>query len=73
MTTTDLAATIAAGRHAFGNVLAGLPDPDWNAPSLCSGSVAVDRSTRRILQPMAWPEKLCPATDGSCLRPASVK
>jgi uncharacterized protein (TIGR03083 family) len=37
MTTTDLTATIAAERHAFGDVLEGLSEDDWNAPSLCAG------------------------------------
>jgi uncharacterized protein (TIGR03083 family) len=37
MTTTDLMPTIAAERRAFGEVLAGLPASDWDAPSLCSG------------------------------------
>jgi uncharacterized protein (TIGR03083 family) len=37
MPSTDLMPTIAAERRAFGEVLAGLPEPDWNAPSLCSG------------------------------------
>ncbi len=37
MTTTDLMPTITAQRRAFGAVLEGLPESDWNAPSLCSG------------------------------------
>ena len=37
MTTVDLMPTIAAERHAFGDVLGALPASDWNAPSLCSG------------------------------------
>jgi uncharacterized protein (TIGR03083 family) len=37
MTTTDLMPTIIAERRAFGDVLEGLPEQDWNAPSLCSG------------------------------------
>jgi uncharacterized protein (TIGR03083 family) len=37
MTTTDLMPTIAAERRAFTDVLEGLPEADWNAPSLCSG------------------------------------
>jgi uncharacterized protein (TIGR03083 family) len=37
MTTTDLMPTITAQRRAFGDVLEGLPESDWNAPSLCSG------------------------------------
>jgi uncharacterized protein (TIGR03083 family) len=37
MATDDLMPTIAAERRAFGHVLDGLPEPDWNAPSLCSG------------------------------------
>ena len=37
MTTADLMPTIAAERHAFGDVLEGLPASDWDAPSLCSG------------------------------------
>jgi uncharacterized protein (TIGR03083 family) len=37
MTTDDLMATVAAERHAFGDVLQGLRDPDWDAPSLCAG------------------------------------
>jgi uncharacterized protein (TIGR03083 family) len=37
MTTTDLMPTITAERQAFGDVLVGLSEADWNAPSLCSG------------------------------------
>jgi uncharacterized protein (TIGR03083 family) len=37
MATTDLMPTIAAERHAFGDMLEGLTEPDWNAPSLCWG------------------------------------
>jgi uncharacterized protein (TIGR03083 family) len=37
MTSTDLMPTITAERKAFGDVLEGLPEADWNAPSLCSG------------------------------------
>lgn len=37
MSTDDLMPTITAHRRAFGNVLAGLTDADWNAPSLCAG------------------------------------
>ena len=37
MTTTDLTATITAERHTFGDVLEGLSEDDWNAPSLCAG------------------------------------
>jgi uncharacterized protein (TIGR03083 family) len=37
MTTTDLMPTITAERKAFGDVLEGLPESGWNAPSLCSG------------------------------------
>jgi uncharacterized protein (TIGR03083 family) len=37
MTTADLMPTITAERHAFGTVLAGLAEADWNAPSLCDG------------------------------------
>jgi uncharacterized protein (TIGR03083 family) len=37
MTTTDLMPTISAERRAFGDVLDGLSESDWNAPSLCSG------------------------------------
>jgi uncharacterized protein (TIGR03083 family) len=37
MTTTDLMPTITAERKAFGDVLDGLPESGWNAPSLCSG------------------------------------
>src|SRR3954453_21202416 len=37
MTTTDLMPTITAERTAFGDVLEGLSESDWNAPSLCSG------------------------------------
>jgi uncharacterized protein (TIGR03083 family) len=37
MATVDLMPTIAAERHAFGDVLEGLPESDWSAPSLCSG------------------------------------
>jgi uncharacterized protein (TIGR03083 family) len=37
MTTTDLMPTITAERRAFSDVLEGLSEADWNAPSLCSG------------------------------------
>jgi uncharacterized protein (TIGR03083 family) len=37
MTTPDLMPTITAERHAFSAVLEGLTEPDWDAPSLCSG------------------------------------
>jgi uncharacterized protein (TIGR03083 family) len=37
MTTDDLLPMITAERHAFGDVLEGLPEVDWEAPSLCSG------------------------------------
>ncbi len=37
MTTSALMPTITAQRRAFGDVLEGLPESDWNAPSLCSG------------------------------------
>jgi uncharacterized protein (TIGR03083 family) len=37
MNTDDLMPLIAAERRAFGNVLAGLGEPDWDAPSLCDG------------------------------------
>ena len=37
MATGDLLPIITAGRRAFGDVLEGLPDSDWNAPSLCAG------------------------------------
>jgi uncharacterized protein (TIGR03083 family) len=33
----DLSTTIFAERTAFGEVLAGLDEPDWDAPSLCAG------------------------------------
>jgi uncharacterized protein (TIGR03083 family) len=33
----DLRPTIAAERQAFSEVLAGLPEPDWEAASLCEG------------------------------------
>jgi len=34
---TELMPTIAAERRAFGEVLRGLPEVDWDAPSLCTG------------------------------------
>jgi uncharacterized protein (TIGR03083 family) len=37
MTTAELMPTVAAQRREFGDVLEGLPESDWNAPSLCSG------------------------------------
>lgn len=37
MTTSDLVPIIGAERRAFADVLGGLTDSDWNAPSLCSG------------------------------------
>jgi uncharacterized protein (TIGR03083 family) len=37
MTTTDLMPTVTAERRAFSDVLEGLPEAQWNAPSLCSG------------------------------------
>ncbi len=36
-TAADLLATVTAERRAFGEVLEGLPESDWNAPSLCAG------------------------------------
>jgi uncharacterized protein (TIGR03083 family) len=36
-TTADLMPTISGERRAFGDVLEGMPESDWNAPSLCSG------------------------------------
>jgi uncharacterized protein (TIGR03083 family) len=37
VTAPDLMPTVTAQRRAFGDVLEGLPESDWNAPSLCSG------------------------------------
>jgi uncharacterized protein (TIGR03083 family) len=37
MTTADLMPVISSERRAFGDVLAGLTDTDWNAPSSCAG------------------------------------
>jgi uncharacterized protein (TIGR03083 family) len=37
MATDDLLPLITVERRAFGDVLEALPDPEWNAPSLCSG------------------------------------
>jgi uncharacterized protein (TIGR03083 family) len=37
MTSTDLMPTITAERRAFGDVLEGLSDAQWDAASLCSG------------------------------------
>ena len=37
MTNDDLMATVHAERRAFGDVLEALPEPDWEAPSLCRG------------------------------------
>ena len=37
MTNTDLMPIITAERTAFGDLLEGLPESDWNAPSLGSG------------------------------------
>jgi uncharacterized protein (TIGR03083 family) len=37
MATDDLMPMIAAERRAFCDVLDGLREPDWDAPSLCSG------------------------------------
>jgi uncharacterized protein (TIGR03083 family) len=37
MTTPDLMPLVAANRRAFGDVLEGLSDADWDAPSLCVG------------------------------------
>jgi hypothetical protein len=36
-TTADLMPTISGERRAFGDVLEGLTESDWNAPSLCEG------------------------------------
>ena len=36
-TTDDLMPTITAERRAFGDVLRGLSEADWDAPSLCTG------------------------------------
>jgi uncharacterized protein (TIGR03083 family) len=37
MATDDLMPIIAAHRRAFGDVLEGMPGPEWDAPTLCSG------------------------------------
>ena len=37
MTATDLMPTVTAERRAFGDVLEGLTEAEWNAPSLCAG------------------------------------
>ncbi|MGZ4565383.1 MAG: maleylpyruvate isomerase family mycothiol-dependent enzyme [Blastococcus sp.] len=37
MTNDDLMPIVAANRRAFGDVLEGLSDPDWETPSLCVG------------------------------------
>jgi uncharacterized protein (TIGR03083 family) len=37
MATDALTPVIAAERRAFADVLAGLAEPDWDAPSLCAG------------------------------------
>jgi len=37
MATDDLMPMIAAERRAFADVLLGLAEPDWDAPSLCAG------------------------------------
>ena len=37
MTSDDLMPTITAERRAFGDVLDGLAEAHWNAPSLCAG------------------------------------
>jgi uncharacterized protein (TIGR03083 family) len=37
MTTADLMPTISGERRAFSDVLEGLAEADWNAPSLCEG------------------------------------
>lgn len=37
MTAPGLMPTVTAQRRAFGDVLEGLPESDWDAPSLCSG------------------------------------
>jgi uncharacterized protein (TIGR03083 family) len=37
MAADDLMPLITRERRAFSEVLAGLPDPSWNAPSLCEG------------------------------------
>ncbi len=37
MTTDDLMPLIAAERRAFGEVLSGLSEAEWDAPSLCDG------------------------------------
>jgi uncharacterized protein (TIGR03083 family) len=37
MAADDLMPMISAERRAFGAVLSSLPEPDWNAPSLCEG------------------------------------
>lgn len=37
MATDDLMPLIVAERRAFAGVLAGLAEPDWEAPSLCAG------------------------------------
>ena len=48
--TDDLRATIAAERRAFGDVLEGLSEADWDAPSLCAGW-----RTREVVAHMTMP------------------
>ena len=46
----DLRTTITAERRAFGDVLAGLSEADWDAPSLCAGW-----RTREVVAHMTMP------------------
>ena len=64
MTTTDLMPTIAAERRAFGDVLDGLSEPDWEKPSLCAGW-----RVREVVAHMIMPLRLsAPRFVGEMLR-----
>ena len=47
----DLSTTISAERSAFGELLAGLAEPDWDAPSLCAGWRVRDTAAHLISGP----------------------
>jgi uncharacterized protein (TIGR03083 family) len=55
MTSDDLMPLISAERRAFGDVLAGLRDADWDAPSLCAGW-----RVREVVAHMTMPFRFSP-------------
>jgi uncharacterized protein (TIGR03083 family) len=64
MATDDLMPLVSAHRRAFGDVLEGLPEVDWEAPSLCSGW-----RVREVVAHMTMPFRLsAPRFVGEMLR-----